>query len=283
MNATFGDELTAPVLIRDLRTLGVTTGSTLLVHSSLRSLGRRVAGGAGTVVDALLGALGPSGTLVVPAQSPQCQDPSRWSHTSPPDYTWARLRHTLPPFDPARTPSVGMGALAERVRTWPGAVRSGHPLTSFAAVGPAAAGLMAGHEVDSLLGPRSPLARLEEADAQVLLLGVGYDRCTSFHLAEYRLPDPRRRTVSCVVDRGAGREWIRFDTIELDASDFDQLGKDLENSTGWVRRGPVAAAEARLLPVAPATAFARRWLLRHRLGIRPPSPTGPPQASVGRS
>jgi aminoglycoside 3-N-acetyltransferase len=35
-----------------------------------------------------------------------------------------------------------------------------------------------------MFGEHSPLARLEEVGAQVLLLGVGYDVCTAFHLAE---------------------------------------------------------------------------------------------------
>ena len=47
-----------------------------------------------------------------------------------------------------------------------------------------------GHAPDCRLGERSPLARLEELHARVLLLGAGYDACTGFHLAEYRIPSP---------------------------------------------------------------------------------------------
>ena len=58
-----------------LRDLGLQTGQTLIVHSSLKSIGW-VVGGARSVVDALLAVLGPSGTLVMPAQSGDNSEPS---------------------------------------------------------------------------------------------------------------------------------------------------------------------------------------------------------------
>ena len=57
--------LRLPDLVRDLASLGVRRGDLLMVHSSLRSIGL-VESGPETVVDALLQALGPEGTLVTP-------------------------------------------------------------------------------------------------------------------------------------------------------------------------------------------------------------------------
>jgi aminoglycoside 3-N-acetyltransferase len=68
---------TVPSLVDDLHTLGVTPGALLLVHSSLSRLGY-VAGGAPAVVQALLNAVGPAGTIVMPAFSSDLSDPSRW-------------------------------------------------------------------------------------------------------------------------------------------------------------------------------------------------------------
>jgi aminoglycoside 3-N-acetyltransferase len=101
---------------RDLSTLGLSAGDTVLVHSSLRSLGW-VCGGALAVVQALLDVLGPGGTLVVPAQTMGNSDPRHWSRPPVPESWWPVIREHLPAFDPAVTPTVGLGVIAEMVRT----------------------------------------------------------------------------------------------------------------------------------------------------------------------
>src|SRR5690349_7103098 len=61
-------------------------------------------------------------------------------------------------------------------------------IVSFAAWGRHALPITANHALDYGLGEHSPLARLYDLDGSVLLLGVGYERRTSLHLAEYRAP-----------------------------------------------------------------------------------------------
>jgi aminoglycoside 3-N-acetyltransferase len=250
-------------LAGDLAALGLRAGDTILLHSSLRAVGW-VCGGPAIVVRALLDVLGPDGTLVVPAQTPDNRDPSRWHHQPVPEQWWPIIREHLPPFDPATSHCRAMGLIAETVRTWPGAVRSAHPQTSFAAVGARAAELMAVHQLESELGEESPLAALEAADARALLLGVGYDRCTAFHLAEYRLPWIRHRSHACVMTTPAGRRWVSFQATALDAGDFPELGSDFERRTGSVPMGRVGGAVARLLSIREAVTFARGWMVQHR-------------------
>jgi aminoglycoside 3-N-acetyltransferase len=256
------DELTA-----QLRVLGVRPGDIVLVHASLSAVGR-VCGGVRAVVDSLLDALGGDGTLVVYTQTPDNSDPSRWPLTrgrAVPAAQWSRLRETLPAFDPGLTPSYGVGVLPEEVRTRPGALRSSHPQSSFAALGPAAARITAGHALNCHLGEESPLARLEELDARVLLLGVGYAVCTAFHLAEYRVPGQGSRQYGCAVADGSGRRWHRYLDVDFDASDFPALGDAFESLPERpVARGRLGAADSRLFDLAPAVAYASKWLTEHR-------------------
>jgi aminoglycoside 3-N-acetyltransferase len=258
---------TRDTIAQDIGKLGVPPGATLLVHSSLRSLGW-VCGGATSVVQALLDSLGPTGTLVVPALTPDNRDPSRWTDPPAPQAWWQVIRDNLPGFDPLFTPSVGVGVIPERVRTWPGAVRSTHPQTSFAALGPRAEWLVERHDLDCQLGEASPLGRLEQDCAWVLLLGVGFDRCTAFHLAEYRLPNPPTRENSCAIMTPEGRRWVTYTGIALDDSDFAELGRDFEAEADVVVRGSVGLAEGRLFPIRDAVAYAQRFRSHRRRGSR---------------
>lgn len=248
-------------LADDLTALGLYDGDTVLVHSSLRAVGW-VPGGRVAVVQALLDVLGPAGTLVVPTQTMENSDPKHWQRPPVPEAWWPVIREHMPAFDPAVWPSRGIGALAEAVRTWPGAVRSNHPHTSFAAVGAQAAELMATHELDSQLGEGSPLAALERVGARVLLLGVGFDVCTAFHLAEYRVPTPKME-FGCAMLTERGREWVTYSDVATNSDDFGSLGAAYE-PTATLSRGRVGAADARLFPAAEAVAFAVDWLRTNR-------------------
>ncbi|MCA1655699.1 MAG: AAC(3) family N-acetyltransferase [Pseudonocardiaceae bacterium] len=248
-------------LAADLAALGLRAGDTVEVHSSLRAIGF-VPGGRVAVVQALLDVLGPTGTVVVPAQTMENSDPKHWQNPPVPAEWWPTIREHLPAFDPAIFPSRGIGAVGEMVRTWPGAVRSNHPQASFAAVGARAAELMGTHALDSQLGESSPLAALERVGARVLLLGVGFDTCTAFHLAEYRVPSPRTE-FGCAVRTEHGREWVTYTDVAVNSDDFSALGAAYEQ-LGDVRRGRVGAADSKLFPMDKAVAFAAEWLLANR-------------------
>ncbi|MFE7855642.1 AAC(3) family N-acetyltransferase [Streptomyces sp. NPDC057403] len=196
-----------------------------MVHASLSGTGAAPE----TVRDLLLSALGPEGTLIVPAFTPENSDTSRtYRHAvaGMSEAEAAEYRAAMPPFDPDATECPTMGALAECVRSTPGAVRSTHPQTSFAGLGPRAGRLLGRHALRSHLGRLSPMARLYAADAQILLLRVGFEVCSAFHYAEYLMrPRPPRRTYRCVV--GHRGNWVSYRDLTLDDSDFGDIGSRL--------------------------------------------------------
>jgi aminoglycoside 3-N-acetyltransferase len=257
-------------LAADLRSLGLRSGQDLLVHCSLRRIGP-IDGGAATLLDAIRGVAGQAATVVVPAQTTWNSLTSRVFRGATADLDpVGRARHVaeLPGFDPASTPSSGMGAFAEYVRTRPAASRSAHPQSSFAAIGPQAGDAMARHDLDSHFGERSPLRWLYDAGAAVLLLGVGYSVCTAFHLAEYRLTRrPPTRTYNCFTVSGGARMEREFTDIDLDDSDFGLIGDALDlavNAGDAPRYGHVGMAPCRLVSVRTAVDFACTWMNENR-------------------
>jgi aminoglycoside 3-N-acetyltransferase len=134
-------------IVSDLRSLGLTAGDIVLLHSSLSSIGH-VEGGAVTVVRAFMDVLGEEGTLVVP--------------------TFGSL-----------------GAVTEVVRDDRHAVRSVHPKACVAAIGAKAEEICCDHwKAELAHGHDTPYTRIAELGGYVCLLGVDQDRNTTLHSIE---------------------------------------------------------------------------------------------------
>ena len=170
-------------LQKGLRELGLGPSSRVIVHVKLPALGA-VRGGAESVVGALV-ALG--GLVITPAFTPQCRV---WPRVGPAGNAATYSGHDeenagAEIFRPATPADASLGPVAEALRRLPGAVRSTHPLYSFAAVGAGAERAMAAQSVAQPLGPIAHLAETGPS-ADVLLLGADQTANLAIHEAERR-------------------------------------------------------------------------------------------------
>lgn len=169
-----GVRLTKTDIVAGLQQLGVPEGAILLVHSSLSSLGH-VEGGPETVIDALLEAVGPEGTILMPAY-PVVGD-------------WLVYARSDPLFDPRQAPS-SMGKITDIFWRRPGTRRSLHPTHSVAAYGPQAEFLVRDHEKSpSPCGATSPFRKLVDLNGHILHLGSPFCNTTSLHVVEDIVPN----------------------------------------------------------------------------------------------
>lgn len=218
-------------IANDLLSVGVRRGGVLLVHSSLRSLGH-VPGGPETVIQGLLTALGPAGTLLMPALS--------YEHVTPEN----------PIFDVLRTPS-NIGAMAEFFRTRPGTRRSVHPTHSVCGVGRLADALLQAHHLDSTpCGPHSPFRLLPEYGGQILMLGCDLRPNTTMHAIEELVEPPYlfgpTQSYQFVFPDGQTKEKVyRIHNFAGWAQRYDRV-QALLNSAG-LKRGSILAADVFLL------------------------------------
>ena len=251
-------------LAADLRSLGLEAGATVIVHSSLSALGW-VNGGPVSVVHALMDAVTDAGTIVTPTHSYYYSDPGDWTATPVPGHWVETIRETLPPFDLATSPTTLMGQVVEVFRRWPGTLRSRHPVCSFAAWGKDAEYVTANHTYEHAQGDGSPLARIYDLDGMVLLLGVGYDRNTSFHLADYRSPESPKTEGALRRARGRALGLARVRHRRGGERGLAAGGRGrVRGEPGTATIGKVGSAEARLFSQRAAVDFALGWLKSKR-------------------
>ena len=232
MAAADRKSLTRGELAQALVRLGVPRGGLMMVHSSLRSIGH-VDGGAETVVDALLDALGPEGTLVVPTFTDD-----------------AAKRGADFVFDPLNTPSLA-GAISEAARRRTGARRSLHHWHSVGAIGPLAE-TVATEVGASPWQPDGPMPKIIDLGGLFLLLGVPYQRLTLVHLMEWENGVPYRPGLQVELPmRRSDGSVVPLVNLECPpnrpfaGNDFNRLGQRMEDAN-VVKIGQVGNAVARL-------------------------------------
>ena len=223
---------TKQTLQQDLAAMGLTGTETILIHSSMKSIGA-VEGGADTVLDALMEFFA-EGLLLLPT------------------HTWQSIDQDHPVFDVRRSPCC-VGILPELFRQRPGVVRSLHPTHSIAACGRGAAEYLAGElENNTPCTPGGCYDRLREVGGKILLLGVSHARNTFLHSVEEVLNVPNRLTDKplqlTVVDE-AGAEHTVYMRRHYNAQqphiseDFVKLAGVGGHDAGSTQCGPGGHAE----------------------------------------
>ena len=171
----------SPVQITEtIRAIGVRAGDLLIVHSSFKSFGG-VEGGPEAVAEALIDAISPAGSIFMPT------------------FNYGEL-----PYDSRTTRSL-TGAITEAFRKLPGVIRSDHPTHPVAGFGPDAAQILRDHQPMSVFGASSPLWRLWERNAWVLLMGCDHRANSMIHVAEelVAVPYVKRKRFARVIRDGA--------------------------------------------------------------------------------
>jgi aminoglycoside 3-N-acetyltransferase len=170
--------------------IGITPGELLIVHSSYKSLGG-VEGGAGQVIEAFLDLAGPDGTVLFPTFNFQ---------------SWTETHY----FDITETPGM-MGVVGEVARERPDAVRTPHPIYSFAALGQRREAFGACNDPEAF-GDESVFGLFHRLNGMIVSIGLDFNNTFSFHhYVEYKTGcDYRRqkRFSGIYVDRD-GRAEVR--------------------------------------------------------------------------
>ena len=151
---------------------GISTSATVVVHTSMRSLGG-VEGGCDGLIDGFISYL-TDGLFLVPT------------------HTWANVGSSQPIFD-VRSTVPCIGALPAVAAFRKDGVRSLHPTHSVTVFGARAAEFVAGEENATSPCPAGGVwARLYEEDATILLIGVGLNRNTFLHSVDEALQLPHK-------------------------------------------------------------------------------------------
>jgi aminoglycoside 3-N-acetyltransferase len=222
-------------VIQQLGALGVAAGDVLLVHAAFSRI-RPVNGGPAGLIAALLEAIGPAGTLVMPSMSDDDEHP----------------------FDACRTACLAMGIVADTFWRMPGVLRSDSP-HAFAAIGPEAARITAEHPIEVPHGLNSPVGRVYDLDGKILLLGAGHDANTTIHLAESLAGVRYRLAKTAVVWRNGEPATVAYTETDHCCERFNLIDGWLDE-IGAQRHGRVGHAGARLMRAADVVAVATERL-----------------------
>lgn len=220
-----------------LKEAGIERDDTVLVHTSMRSLGG-VEGGCDGLIDAFVSYLD-EGLFLVPT------------------HTWGTVGRSVSEYD-VRASEPCIGALPTVAAFRKDGVRSLHPTHSVAAFGKRAAEFVRGEEKAQTPCPVDGLwARLYDEDAKILLLGVLMNRNTYIHAVDEMIGVEGKLRQDSIPLTVIGYEGERYTTslrphFSGGSAHFENYRKPLE-ALGALKRARLGEAEVSVFYTRPAT------------------------------
>lgn len=171
-------------LIEHFKDMGICNGMTIEVVGSIENMGF-IAGGAQTVVDALIETVGYNGTILMPFHCVGNTEPSTWINPIISPELVSEIREKIPSFSPKESEILYQGSLVDNLRRRDGIVVSYHPNRAYVAWGRYSKLLCNSQSLNFAYSYNSPANKLNELKGYVLLLGVDYDQSSSLLFAQY--------------------------------------------------------------------------------------------------
>lgn len=210
-----------------LQRLGIKKGMLLYVQASMKPF-RYVVGGAQTIIEALMEVVGYEGTIVMGAPTRHICDPVDVTRQSVPRDRLNEVRANMPPFNKKLTAPTGVGEIAVQFMRNEAVLRSNHPMVSVLAWGKYAKLIVEKHPLHFGMNQESPLGKLKEYNGYVLTIGLNYDKCDIFHLAQYTTMKCPIRIYSCPIEKGGSTNWIQFLDLDLNHDGYLEIGALME-------------------------------------------------------
>lgn len=203
---------TVEKLTRDWTAAGIAKGDLVLIHSSLRRVLSENKTTPEDILQSLLNAVGDEGTLLLPL------------------FNFDFCKAT--PFDIRTTPSH-MGALTEAARKYPNAVRTGHPVYSFAAIGKQADKFKNVNN-KSGYGADSPFAMLHRMNGKIAVIDLpDQNSMTFYHYVEEQHQVPYRFLKTFMADYTDESGYTETKPYQIYVRDFD---KKVETNVGEMEK-----------------------------------------------
>jgi len=237
-------------LLNDIQQFGIKPDDTVLIHSSMKAIGK-VEGGGDTVIDSFMEYF-KDGLLVFPT------------------HTWEQMNETDNYFDYEKEPSC-VGVLTNLFMKREGVFRSLHPTHSVAAFGKNAADFVSGEEFLHTPCPRNGCwGKLYDMDAKILFIGCTLRTNTIIHGVEEWCNIPNRLTlkthrylIKLKDDSVIEKQFYRHDSPHGDVSkNYGKLEKPLVK-TGIAKKGRFGNAEATICQTKAMVDLTKRFLARN--------------------